>query len=49
MKKVIAKAQNWKAPGPDKIQNFWYKRLPATHPMILKLINKCIHEPDSIP
>lgn len=28
---VIKNLLNWKAPGPDKIHNFWYKRFWCTH------------------
>ena len=47
--KVIKKIQCWKAPGPDKIQNFWYKETKLTHTIILKAMNKYIQEPNSIP
>jgi hypothetical protein len=28
---LIVKTLNWKAPGPEGINNFWIKRFTATH------------------
>ena len=39
---------NWKAPGRDRISNFWLKHLTATHKHIAALFNKLIEE-DQIP
>lgn len=44
----IAKMHNWKCPGPDKIHNFWLKKLTNLHPKILELINRAIENPDLI-
>lgn len=46
---VLTKAQNWKAPGVDKIQNFWYKRLISTHHKLVQLFNSGINNPSSFP
>ena len=35
---------NWKAPGRDKIPNFWLKQLTATHRHIAAIFNKLIEE-----
>ncbi|XP_028163341.1 uncharacterized protein LOC114354934, partial [Ostrinia furnacalis] len=47
--KVINKTHNWKAPGTDNIQNYWYKKFTNTHPSLLKHINDFIRNPDSMP
>jgi hypothetical protein len=31
---AMKKTSNWKAPGPDKIQNFWWKKFTVVHPFI---------------
>ena len=40
---------NWKAAGPDKIQNFWYKKLTSTHEHLAKQITDVINNPDTFP
>lgn len=40
---------NWKAPGIDRISNFWYKRLTSLHPCFTKLINEVLLEPNKMP
>jgi hypothetical protein len=47
--KVIAKTNNWKATGSDKIHNYWYKKLTSTHAVILTHINNFIRDPGSVP
>jgi len=32
----LSKAHNWKSPGNDQIQNYWFKAFPATHRHIAK-------------
>lgn len=49
VKHIISKTHNWKSPGPDKIQNFWLKRLPAVHEKLALLINECIQDPTQFP
>ena len=29
--KVLAKKENWSAPGPDRLANFWWKRAESLH------------------
>lgn len=40
---VCSKARPWKAPGPDGIQNFWWKRLTAAKTQLFEWILE-IHE-----
>ena len=40
------KIANWKAPGLDQVQNFWLKYLVALHPILAKLIDHIIIEPE---
>ncbi|KAL0840474.1 hypothetical protein ABMA28_015720 [Loxostege sticticalis] len=46
---VISKLHNWKAPGTDKIHNFWYKKLTYTHAFLHNHINKFIQDPQTLP
>ncbi|KAL1446054.1 hypothetical protein WDU94_005517 [Cyamophila willieti] len=38
----IKKTSNWKAPGPEKVHNFWIKYLTSTHRNITKSFNECL-------
>lgn len=45
----LSPAANWKAPGPDRIPNFWLKRLTATHHQLTRNINEIINDPEKTP
>jgi len=47
--KVIKQTHNWKAPGQDKLQNFWLKQLSSLHEDLTRTFNEIINEPRSIP
>lgn len=47
--RVIKKTHNWKAPGVDKVHNYWYKYFPAIHPKMVQLINEMIAKPTTQP
>ena len=32
--RLITSKPNWKAPGPDKLQHFWWKKLPSVWPYL---------------
>ena len=40
---------NWKSPGIDNIQNFWWKHFTSTHESFAKLTNAMILEPKTMP
>jgi hypothetical protein len=44
----LSKANNWKSPENDQIQNYWLKAFPATHRNITKNFN-AIEEPEKAP
>jgi hypothetical protein len=46
---AIKKINNWKAPGPDKIQNFWWKKFTVVHPFIANQFSKIIEDPTQVP
>ncbi|XP_055846222.1 uncharacterized protein LOC129912125 [Episyrphus balteatus] len=49
LKETLARAQNWKAPGSDRKQNFWYKRFEITQPKLLDLLNQALNTPTDFP
>lgn len=49
LKHNLKKAHNWKAPGPDKVHNIWYKYFWSGHEKLLELINECIRSPRLFP
>ncbi|KAL1446981.1 hypothetical protein WDU94_000610 [Cyamophila willieti] len=46
---ALKRAHNWKAPGPDRIQNFWYKRLSCSHQKMAELFSQCLQHPELFP
>lgn len=46
---VIKFSHNWKAPGIDKVHNFWLKYLTSLHKQLLWAFNKILKEPDNMP
>lgn len=49
LQKSLQKSHNWKQPGTDSVQNFWYKKLTSTHKMLTKHINSIIAQPEKCP
>lgn len=46
---IINKTHNWKCPGIDNVQNFWYKKFTSTHHHLALAINKIIDQPQTLP
>nr|XP_018900086.1 PREDICTED: uncharacterized protein LOC109032421 [Bemisia tabaci] len=40
---TIKNLANWKAPGPDKIQSFWFKKIPSIHKYLTAEHNKLLN------
>ena len=49
VQKALLKAQKWKAPGIDKVPNFWLHHLSCTHQYLAKAFNNIIDNPDETP
>ena len=49
MNERIKGLKNWKAPGLDGVQNYWIKYFTSLKPMLNKIINQIINEPDLSP
>ncbi|XP_031338165.1 uncharacterized protein LOC116167068 [Photinus pyralis] len=45
----MSKIHNWKSPGPDKIHNFWLKKLTSMHPKLLEIFNNILDNPQNLP
>lgn len=49
IQKTVRKTINWKSPGIDCIQNFWWKQLTQTHSYLAIHFNKMITKSEHIP
>ena len=43
VKKRIQRLSNWKAPGPDGVQGYWFKAFPSMHNSIAKSLQSCLN------
>jgi len=46
VKTGIGRMSNWKAPGPDGVRGFWFKKFTAVHPMLVKALALCLQVGD---
>ena len=49
IKKQLSGAMNWKAPGHDRIPNFWLKSIPTAHMILAQSLNKCVEHTEEMP
>ena len=42
LKVVLRKLANWKAPGPDGVHGFWFKRFSSLHAQLAIKLNECL-------
>jgi len=47
--RLIAKTLNWKAPGPDGINNFWVERFTTTHSYLTHYFNQFMKDAGNMP
>ncbi|KAI5742241.1 hypothetical protein M8J77_004984 [Diaphorina citri] len=49
VQRAVRYIQNWKSPGPDKIQNYWFKYFTNVHPVLATQFQECLRTPDMLP
>lgn len=49
VKRAVQKTLSWKAPGSDKIHNFWYKHFKTTHAILAQCFTEIIKQPHKMP
>ena len=42
VRRGIRRMTNWKAPGPDAVQGFWFKKFPSMHARIARGLQGCL-------
>ena len=46
VKKGIGRMSNWKAPGPDMVRGFWFKKLTSLHLVLTSALKECVEQGD---
>ena len=49
VKEGIRKMANWKAPGPDGVRGFWFKKFQCLHQSIVASLQECLENGDVPP
>ncbi|XP_045466730.1 uncharacterized protein LOC123675420 [Harmonia axyridis] len=49
IKTVLKKTNNWSAPGPDGLHNYWWKYFTSTHTCLATVFQKALSKPSLIP
>ena len=49
IQKATSKFANWKSPGIDRIQNFWWKKFSSLHKITAAILNNLMVEPNITP
>lgn len=49
IERVIKRLHSWKCPGPDNIQNFWWKGFPTVYPFIASALNNHLRSGTNLP
>ena len=42
LKKVLGRMPNWKSPGPDLVQGFWFKNFSSLHDRVRLQLKECL-------
>ena len=42
--KGIRKMSSWKAPGPDGVQGFWFKKFSSVHQRLVEALGRCLDD-----
>jgi hypothetical protein len=49
IQQTIKRVLNWKAAGPDGIQNFWWKKFTSVHRILASQFNQMLKNPNRMP
>lgn len=49
VKLALKNVPNWKAPGRDKIQNYWWKKFTSVHETLARQFQRCLMNPEEVP
>lgn len=49
IKEALKGSNNWSAPGPDKLQNYWWKHLTSSHKTLSRLLQGTLEDPTTTP
>ncbi|XP_030749987.1 uncharacterized protein LOC115877806 [Sitophilus oryzae] len=49
VRRCLTGTHNWKMAEPDKLQNYWYKKLTCIHEKIAAILNDFLKQPNTIP
>ena len=49
LKAALAKSQEWKSPGIDKVPNFWLNALSLSHVLFTSLLKEIMQNPEKTP
>ena len=44
LKAAIRRMTNWKAPGPDGVRGFWFKKLASLHGVMVLALQECVEK-----
>ena len=44
VKKGIRRMSNWKAPGPDMVRGFWFKKFGSLHTVLTSALRECVEQ-----
>ena len=44
VKKGIGRMANWRAPGPDMVRGFWFKKLSSLHQVLCDALKECVEQ-----
>lgn len=49
VKAILKKSNNWSAPGPDGVHNYWWKYFDCTHKILAETFQRALLNPSNLP
>ena len=44
VRRGVGRMTNWKAPGPDQVRGFWFKKLTSLHAVLTDALKECVEQ-----